>query len=230
MAIPVLGRPQRVRPLVESIQASEGNVRLRPLFIVSTSDGEERSAIIDSDVEYLIADWLPERGDFAKKMNLAVSSTSEEWFLAGADDLTFQPNWADIAIAVAKSTEKHFVATNDCANPLVVRGKHATHPLVHRSYLELGTIDEPGKLYHENYSHQCVDNEATGTAMYRDEYVFAQFSVVQHNHPIFPRNGVRVPMDATYEKGMRDGKEDIALLRTRQHLWGENVVGSHRPR
>lgn len=218
--IPVLNRPHRVGPLVESIRNSEKEIELAPLFLVSPGDTEELREVELSGADYLVTDWPAEHGDYAKKINLGCREVEAEWFLAGADDLVFQPGWADIAIKVGEKEGKRFVGTNDRANPMVMRGKHATHPLVYRSYIEsLGTIDEPGKLYHEGYSHQCVDNEACGTAIFRGEFVFAQYAIVEHHHPIFPRRGVRIPMDSTYEKGMKNGKEDIAILRSREHLW-----------
>jgi hypothetical protein len=219
IVIPVLNRPHRVQPLVENIYRSRRHLELHPVFVLSPDDHEELEEVENSGEDYIVCDWQPERGDFARKTNLAANSFDDEWILAGADDLYFQPGWAEAAVSVATKTKKRFVSTNDRANPLVMRGDHATHPLVHRSYLQEGTIDEPNKIYFEGYSHQCVDNEATATAKYRNEYVFAQSSVVEHHHPIYPRRGVRVPLDSTYEKGLRDGKEDLALFKSRQHLW-----------
>lgn len=227
--IPVLNRPHRVEPLLQSLLESERIIPLQILFIVSRDDSQELAVIQNAAAQHLIVDWQPGRGDYAAKVNLAASKSKADWLLAGADDLVFKPGWADIAIAVAEESRKRFVATNDMANPAVMHGNHATHPLLHRSYFQLGTIDQPRKIYHEGYSHQCVDVEATETALYRDEFVFAQMSIVEHHHPIYPKKGVRVPMDSTYEKAMADGKEDLVLLHTRRHLWGvSNGTGRRR--
>lgn len=222
VVLPVLSRPHRVQPLLESLKESKKKVSLEPLFVVSGDDHEELEEVKASGASYLITDWLPGHADFAKKTNYGIASArGADWFLAGADDLVFQYGWADIAIEVSRSSGCRFVGTNDRANPMVMSGAHATHPLVHRSYVELGTIDEPGKLYCEQYSHQAVDNEACATAKYRNEFVFAQMSVVEHHHPFYPINGVKVPMDSTYEKALKDGKADIELFHSREHLWDD---------
>lgn len=216
--IPVLGRPEAVPRLLRSLQESAGERVLHPLFMVSPGDDEELRAINAAGADRVIVPWEPGPGDFSRKTNLAIRETDNEWILSAADDLVFHPGWADEAIRVSVARRKRFVATNDLANPLVIRGQHATHPLVHRSYVEeLGTWDEPGKLYHEGYSHQCVDVEASDTAKVRGEFVAATRSVVEHMHPIYRKE---VKMDETYRKALADGATDRDLLLRRMHLWG----------
>lgn len=150
-----------MRPLVYSIKASEREIKLNPLFIVSLADRQEWQELRRAKAPHVMVGWDPGPGDYAKKINYGIEVTDDDWILAGADDLNFHSGWAEEAVRVSEQTRKRFVGTNDRANPAVMSGKHATHPLVHRSYVtELGTIDEPGKLYHEGYSHQCNPPES----------------------------------------------------------------------
>lgn len=159
-------------------------------------------------------------GSYARKINVGANKAiadGADWILAGADDLEFTVGWADEAIRVSEQSGKRFVATNDKGNGMVVRGKHATHPLVHRSYLPLAVVDRPGHLYHQGYDHQACDCEASETAMWRGEFVAATNAVVIHRHFMW-RGGQ--PMDDTYRKGQAHGREDRALLNARRPLWG----------
>lgn len=212
---PVLGRPHRIVPFLQSLEASQREVLLGVMFVVSHSDRAERRMLERVQAPHCVVPWEPDRGDFARKTNWGMQSSEYEWLFSAGDDLAFGHGWADEALAVAEKTGKRFIATNDLHNPLVKRGQHATHPLVHRSYVELGTIDEPGKLYHEGYDHQCVDVEATETAMMRREFAFAARSRVEHLHFLWRKS----ERDPTYDKAMRHGHDDKRLLQQRRHLW-----------
>jgi hypothetical protein len=220
--VPVLGRPQSARPLAESFYASEFGVDISLWFICSPDDGDQTAAAHEAAGNgggVIMAPWPAGiRGDYARKINLGLWMTDDPFVLCGADDLRFDLAWADVAVAQLENDETGFCGTNDLANPLVMKGRHATHPVVRRSYaLECGTIDTPGLIYHEGYWHQYVDNEATGTAMHRNCWSFAEESIVRHKHPIFDRS---VKQDDTYRHGQLHTDEDRKLSRQRQPLWG----------
>jgi hypothetical protein len=224
--IPVLNRPERVEPLLESLASSAGyHAKLRPLFLASPGDEAEIAACRASDADTVVVPWECGDGDYARKINLGANLAREEgadWFFHGADDLCFCPGWADEAIKVGERHGKAFVGTDDLGNGLVRAGRHSTHSLVRVDYLDQGTIDEPGKLLHEGYDHQYVDTEAVGTAMARDEWVFAPTSKVEHLHYFWGKS----QNDATYLKAMRAGTSDAALFQSRQHLWLGLAVGA----
>jgi hypothetical protein len=135
--------------------------------------------------------------------------------LLGASDLLFHSGWDVEALRVAEQTGAGVIGTNDLANPAVKAGRHSTHPLVRRSYIDEvgGTFDQgPGVVYFEGYDHQCVDNELCIAATKRKQWAFAKESKVQHLHPIFDKT---ISMDDTYRRGLAKGKEDIALLQSR---------------
>lgn len=208
--VPVLGRPQNAQPLVDSIvKATEAEHRIT--FVVSADDKEEIDAVHETGSLCLIS--FDDR--YAPKINLGVQLTDGEFVFLGADDLRFWPGWDVAAIERYEETEKPVIGTNDLGNATVMAGRHATHSLVHRSYVERGTIDEPGKLLHEGYQHNWVDTEFVGTAMKRDAFTFCRDSHVEHLHPFWHKG----PDDAIYEKGRQDYRVDRRLYLKRRRFW-----------
>lgn len=216
--IPVLNRPQRVAPLTKNLAECSAMIECHPYFVCTRDDEEERSAVRDSFADgateiVLPGELLP--GDYARKINWGVSHTSERFIFLGADDLIFHPGWAERAIATWYESGSCVIGTNDLANQTVMDGKHSTHSLIHRDYVECGTIDEEGKVLHEGYSHNFVDNEFIGTAIARDTYTQAMDCFVEHTHPIWHT----ADNDPTYERGRRDHSADNRLFVTRERLW-----------
>lgn len=217
--IPVLARPHRVQPLLESLHASANEATLWPLFLATVGDEEEIEALKASDADFVRVPWPAGRGDYARKINCGADLAAEEgvdWLLLAADDLCFCPGWADAAIREGERHAKRVIGTMDDANPIVRHGLHATHSLIRVDYLEDGTIDEPGKLLHEGYDHNFCDTELVGTAKFRGEWVFARDSVVEHLHPFYRQ---AVESDATYAKGQAQTLEDSRLYEMRRPLW-----------
>ncbi len=220
--IPVLRRPGNVAPLIQSLTASTENEReqgwtVNPVFVCSAGDRNQIEAVHRENLEPLIDD----RGGDAQhqypvKINLAAAASSAEWLLLAADDLRFHDDWLNAAILVHEQTGALVVGTQDRGNDLVKRGLHSTHTLVHATYLEQGTIDEPGKLLCDEYDHNAVDVEFCETAMSRGVWAFAHRSVIEHRHPLWDR---RIKRDQTYQKGIRGSLRDRQLLYQRRRLW-----------
>lgn len=213
--IPVLDRPQNVRPLIKSMQVTK--TPYSPIFICSPGDDEEIAAVEESGERYLIVDWTPEKSDYTKKMNLGFRSTENPFVLLGSDDIDFKPGWDKEALAVAEKTGAGVVATNDCANPGVKRGIFGTHCLVRRSYVEQegGSFDGPGYLMHEGYDHNWCDRELCDLAHARGQYAFAEKAHIVHRHP----NWGSAEMDSTYRKGLSSFRIDGRLFSKRARLW-----------
>lgn len=155
-------------------------------------------------------------GDYARKINAGVRATDEPWVFQGADDLTFRPGWQEETLRVAAEQNARVIGTQDRCNPRVISGRHSTHSLVARSYVqEIGTGDEPGKLLHEGYWHGFVDDELVWLARRHREYAFAPNAIVEHHHPY--RRDEAVPLDATYERALDPKRfaRDRALFRQR---------------
>lgn len=208
----MLGRPHRVAPLAASVRANTPDPYTL-LFLVTPGDREVIREIRNEHGCYLPVRHRP-RGDYARKINLGVTATREPFVFTGADDLKFHPNW--LAIAQGQMTDGvGVVGTNDLSNRRVMRGQHSTHSLVARWYCELGTVDEPGKLLHEGYPHEFVDDELVGTAKARKAWGFAHKSIVEHLHPM----AGKAPMDDLYAaqgSRMRAGRR---IYERRMPLW-----------
>lgn len=215
--VPVLNRPHRALPLAKNLRET---CDAELLFIVSQSDSKELEAVKSASgqvegVSFLGVPWKPAAGDYAKKINFGFNQTDQTWVFTGADDLFFHPNWLENALAVHHSTNQQVIGTNDLCNPTTKHGKHSTHTLVHREYIEdIGASwDGPGVVLHEGYDHQYIDNELVVAAKMRREWAHASDSHVQHLHPLCG-GSVR---DATYNKALARGREDGRLFLRRMN-------------
>jgi hypothetical protein len=214
--IPVLGRPQNAKKVASSLRLASPKVRL--VFICSPNDREQIAACRETAADVLIADWEPERGDFAKKIALGYRSTKEPWIFQGADDVAFEKGWDEAALECAEETGALVIGTWDGGNPLVMRGRHSTHTLIARSYCDDpgASFDGPGTVFSEAYAHQSVDVELIELAKRRGVWSFCPDAKVIHKHPFWPGGP---PVDATYEKGLADGRADARLFAQRHRQW-----------
>lgn len=218
--VPVLGRPQNAQPLVDSIRANTTSDH-KIWFICSTGDEEQRSAASATEADYvIIAQWPSGPGDYSRKINhayrgLRIVRDPEDFVFTAADDVEFTPEWDLRILEVAQQTGAGMVGSNDDANPVVKRGKHSTHTLFSRDYVDtVGAtfFDGPGVVFHEGYKHQWVDTEAVKAAIDRRQWAYARRSVVRHHHPFYDKS---VAMDDTYRKALGGAHEDATLYRTR---------------
>lgn len=210
--VPLLRRPHRVAPLVESIEAATPEEH-RTLFLCTTTDQAVIDAVDAVHGERLLVDYMP--GDYARKINAGYRATTEPLMFLAADDLRFHAGWLQAATA-ALTGQVGVVGTNDLCSKRVMRGEHSTHSLVTRAYVdEFGTIDEPGKVLHEGYPHEFVDDELVQTAISRGAFVSARDSVVEHLHPMVGK----APMDDLYAQQAARMKSGRRLYQRRVRLW-----------
>lgn len=209
--VPMLGRPHRVAPVVESIrETSDAAV----LFVCSPRDAEVHHAVDAVGGEQLHVDG-PFPGDYARKINAAAAVTFTPLIFTGACDLLFHPGWLEAATAQL-APGIGVVGTNDLGSSRVMAGEHATHSLVTRDYVtKFGTIDEPGKVLHEGYPHEWCDDELVATAKHRDAWAFAFDSHVEHLHP----NWSKAPMDRIYAQQCDRMRRGRRVFLRRQRLW-----------
>ena len=205
--VPVKGRPHRVEPLLESIEAATSGVRV--VFICDPGDHAEIAAVQAQGAECMVYE-----GNYAAKINAGARGTEEPLIFLGADDLHFHPGWFEKASALIRG-KIQVIGTNDLCNPRVMAGNHSTHSLVARSYVEQGTIDEPGVLLHEGYEHEFVDDEFVQTAIKRGAFHFAADAIVEHLHPMVGK----APVDALYAEIPRRLRAGRKLYRRRRKLW-----------
>jgi glycosyltransferase involved in cell wall biosynthesis len=203
----VLGRPQRVRPTIDSVV--DGCPPCRLLFICDPGDSEEIREIEKHEAEYIVVD-----GNYATKINEGIRQTSEPFVFLGADDLKFHPGWFDTCMAQLEGGAE-VVGTNDLCNKRVLAGEHATHSLVTRSYTERGLIDGGEGLLFEGYQHEYVDDELVGTAKKRGAFALALDAIVEHLHP----DVGKAPMDDLYAGQRSRMRASWPLFNERKALW-----------
>ena len=212
--IPVLRRPQNVCPLLQSIEANTPmDMDYDVIFITSPGDVEEQQEINKHVATLLHMDRpFENRGDYARKINYTYTQVQADWYFLGADDLSFHAGWYEAARAVGKPV----TGTNDLGNQRVIRGEHATHSLVSRTYVETyGTIDQRGRVLHEGYPHEYVDDEFVETAKRRRSWGFAKDSIVEHLHP----NWGKAPVDDIYMQQAQRMIRGRQLYQQRRRLW-----------
>ena len=222
--VPVLGRPQNAGPVAHSLRVASPSVRL--VFICSPADEEQIAACRETRADVLIADWEPGRADFAKKIALGYRKTHEEWIFQGADDISFSKGWEAAVLRCHDETGALVIGTYDDGNPAVKRGNHSTHTLISRAYCDNpgASFDGPSTVFSDAYDHQCTDNELICLARIRGVWAFCREALVTHHHPLWPGG---FPMDATYEKALAKGREDIRLFGARHRDWHrKNLVGA----
>jgi hypothetical protein len=153
LLIPVLCRPQRVAPLLESISEATPEPH-RVVF--AASDGPTIAELDRLGQEYLRDDHLrPEEQSWGRRINRLFAYTDEPFVFLGADDLLFWPDWLSEALRVMARVDGVVM----CADLLNPRG---TSPLVSRRYIleEGGTVDDTGLVIHEGYRHNwCTPAE-----------------------------------------------------------------------
>lgn len=215
--VPVLGRPHRVVPLIESLKAATPEPH-RLVFVATDSDQRELDAIDAAGAERFTLSGNA-LGDYQMKINYAYRHSTEPFLFTGADDLDFHPFWLARALEAMADPKVGVVGTNDLGSPRVMAGVHSTHSLVRRAYVdEFGTIDESRKVMCELYAHEFCDDEFVQTAMSRGAFVHAHDSLVEHMHP----NWKKAHSDPLYERQQRRMAQGRKVYRRREHLWGGN--------
>jgi len=216
---PVLSRPANAQPFVDSLVAST-TVPFTLTFMCSPGDDDEIEACRATEADQVcIVPWPSGPADASKKWNLGYTLGNYPHVFTAADDVTFTPGWDVEILKVAERTGAGMVGSNDQANPLVKRGRHSTHSLFSRVYIDSvgGTFfDGPGVVYAECYDHQWIDTEAVKAAKDRGQWAFAMNSVVAHHHPIYDRT---VAYDDTYRKALGDASADKRLYTERLKKW-----------
>jgi len=215
--VPVLGRPEHAEPFMASLRASTG---LATAYAMCDEGDEGAIAAWKAAGAEVLVDQLRELrgegdrpGTFAEKVNAGYRTTREPWLLLVGSDVRFHPGWLDHAQAAAQGDRFHVVGTNDLANPRVMAGEHATHPLIRRSYVdEIGASwDGPGVVACEQYFHWCCDDEIVTAAKQRGVWTPALASRVEHLHPYVGKG----EMDEVYRLGEQHAEQDKALFKAR---------------
>lgn len=211
--VPLLTRVDRFPTMWQSLRDTTDGVRV--LFLCTPGDAPA-AAVRAAGGEVVEVAYRP-CGDYARKINAGLASTTEPLLFLGADDLVFHPGWLQaIRTTMARCPDAAVIGTQDLGNPRVIAGEHATHSMVTRDYaITRGTIDQPGLILHEGYEHEYVDDEFVETARVRGMWAFAHRAVVEHRHP----NWGKAPMDSLYMGQQRRMRAGRAHYQRRRALW-----------
>lgn len=213
--VPVLNRPERAAIVAASIREHE-RVQTDIVFVCSPDDDAEIAACVKTGERTLIAPWEGGRGDYARKINHALTLIEADWFFTGADDLRFTAGWDEAALRSARRGDAGVIGTADNCNPRTRGARHSTHSLVSARYAaEQGTVDARPAIYHEGYWHNFCDDELVATAIARRAYAPSD-ATVEHLHPM--RGHAEI--DDTYRLGLTHFHEDQRTFRGRRGLWG----------
>lgn len=206
--VPVLGRPHRVRPLVENIQAVTPEPHTIYFCASDQPTIDELKRVMGTHV------WAVfDEGDtWPKRINRLFTSTEEPYIFTAADDLLFHEHWLSEAMRAMKGMrEEGVVVVEDMHNP------NGTMALIARTYIMKygGSADVKGQVMHPGYTHNWSDTELFSVAQSRRLLVRCRTSVVEHLH----HEAGKMPWDDTYAKGMEHELEDRMLFRRRRRLW-----------
>lgn len=211
VAIPMLGRPHHVTPLLDSLDSTAPGCRV--VFACTPGDDDVIDVVLRAGREMVVVPKLS-RGDYARKINTVIAGTMEPLVFLGASDILFHPGWFEAATAMI-SQGIGVVGTNDLGSPRVIAGEHSTHSLVTREYCARGTVDDPTILLHEGYPHEWVDDEFVLTARARGAYAHAYDAHVEHLHPDWGKG----EMDPTYEGQRLRMRRGRGAFARRRRLW-----------
>jgi len=220
VVVPVLRRVHRVAPFLDSIEAATPEPH-EVHFVATAGDAALIAEIVrlaEDDPAIVLHVLAPTQiGDYAKKINHGYRNSSAPFVFLAADDLAFHPDWCPAALAPFDDPRIGVVGTQDLAPTERSRtGQHSTHCMVRRTYADqFGTIDEPGRILHEGYPHEYVDDELVETAKHRDAWAFAGASVVEHLHPSWGK----APTDALYNGQRRRMEAGRRVFIRRRGLW-----------
>lgn len=219
IVVPVLARPWRIRPVLESIKRATPNPKV--LVVASTHDTAVHLAC--AEASHVIADmaWvhIPYEpvGDYARKVNFGYLISNDPFLFLAADDLEFHEGWLEAAMAKMADPKIGVVGTQDLCNYRVLQGEHSTHSLMRRTYVDqFGLIDQPGLVLNPDYPHEFVDDEQVATAKFRGAFAFAGDSIVEHLHP----GCGKADWDELYSNNSERVKIGAGLYQQRCHLWG----------
>ena len=208
--VPVLDRPHRIEPLLQSIAAAT-DVPYQVYFGASDQPSIDEIRRLGAQ---LVIDEGGDEGSYAKRINRLFRASSEPYVLLAADDLDFRPGWFFAARRVADQING-VVAVNDLYS---VAGVHF---LVTRDYIETlgGCVGEPGVVLHEGYRHAYCDDEMRATATARGRFGYASDSIIEHLHP----GAGKSQTDHVYQIGAASMSQGQSVFLSRTHLWTAGV-------
>jgi len=214
--IPTLGRPHRVRGLLDNVAATT-RCPATTYFVVERDDVRTIEEVRKASARVVFNPGPP---TYASCINTAYRETDEPYLFLGADDIVFVDGWLEAALSALADPGVGVVGTADPYWPLP---DHSSHSLVRRRYIEdqSGCMDLRDTVLYP-YWHGFTDHELVGVAKARGVYRYCAESRLEHHHPGWdPLGRVRggATLDGTYRKGNRHHRRDIVTFVDRSEQW-----------
>ena len=214
--VPTLGRPQALRPLLESVARTTAPRTVNVVFVVDHDDPATHAELQAAWQQ----GWLFGRcfadGTYPEKVNAGLWASDDPLVLPAADDVVFHAGWLEHALA-AFTDGVDVVGTNDLT-PATVDGQHATMPIVRRSYIASpgAAHGETGSVFHAEYHHSWCETELCKLAQHRGVYASCPASIIEHRHHAW---GTREIDDTDRKGNLRNWDADETLFEERQARW-----------
>lgn len=216
--VPTLGRPDALRPLLQSIATTTRPGTANVVFVVDHDDPDTHAE--------LQAAWLQgwrfakcfADGTYPAKVNAGVAATINPFILPAADDVVFHSGWLEHAMTAFTFTDGIAVVGTNDLTPATADGQHATMPIVRRLYVDIdgAALGEPGALFHEGYHHNFCETELCQLAQCRSTYISCPASIIEHRHHSW---GTREPDDTDRKGNLQNREADEALFLERKARW-----------
>jgi glycosyltransferase involved in cell wall biosynthesis len=203
VVIPSQDRPERLLRAVESVLSTAPDAEV--VCVLDRDDDASRAILRGLDVRSVL---ISGGVSTAERWNAGAIVASGDLFVTGADDLIFQPGWAEAALVdMQKLNNYGIVALN--LGPDFNFGLLASHFMASRKYCSLG---QGGVLMPPVYQHGFCDVEVTYRATQSHRIIHCEAARAVHEHP---HNGT-AEEDDIYRKGKASHDEDDALFHQRK--------------
>lgn len=193
--VPTYGRAERLKTVFRNI---EDTTTTPHEVIWVLEDDDEDSKKVCGQLQPSVTVINERKRFYGGAINHGYKFAKGEYIFTGADDLRFGYHWDEEVLRVMKGSVR-VGGTNDLMHPWVPEGRHATHYLVDRRYIEEvgGVPDEPpGTFMPEAYDGLFTDAEFVMIAKSRGAFAPCLSSVVEHLNFA----GGRSAFDTTYRK------------------------------
>jgi glycosyltransferase involved in cell wall biosynthesis len=208
--LPTYGRSERLQQVFENIKSTTSTEH-EVIWVLEDDDKESQR--ICAELHPSLAVINQRKRFYGGAINYGYQFAKGEFLFTGADDLRFYPGWDEQVLSVMYGHVR-VGGTNDLLHPWVPEGRHATHYLVDRRYIEeVGCVPDepPGTFMPEVYDGLFTDAEVIMIAKARGVFAPCLSSVVEHLNFA----GGRSEFDSTYRKAHDYVSSDLQLHRDR---------------
>jgi glycosyltransferase involved in cell wall biosynthesis len=193
--VPTYGRAERLKAVFENMEDTTVTPH-EVIWVLEDDDEDSRKACAELQPSLTLINQR--KRFYGGAINYGYQFAKGEYIFTGSDDLKYYHGWDVQVLGVMKGSVR-IGGTNDLMHPWVPEGRHATHYLVDRRYIEeVGCVPDepPGTFMPEIYDGLFTDAEIIMIAKARGVFAPCLSSVVEHLNFA----GGRSVFDGTYRK------------------------------